>query len=238
MAENKKSSISKASSCHLMNIRQPERVARRMKFTFQRTAATLNILKLDKPVQASLSLLDLSETGAGFFTERLLQKGSGVEVCITEPRLLKVKGIVAWSVPVRSGIHQTRFGFRSGVQFLFDHEMQRAALIEFIQKINTDPIENLRANASTPNMESGPDSSRDPPPPAEAGANPAATDAAAAGTSPTAEAAAPAATEVPVTGEQGAPAGTEAPAAAAEPSVDPTTPPPASEGEGGQSQAA
>lgn len=146
MAENKKSSINNKSTCHLLNIKQPERVANRLKFTFQRTTAVISLLKLDKNVEASISMVDISEAGAGVFTSELLLKGSTVELCLTEPRILKVKCLVAWSVPVQSGIHNKRHPFRSGLQFVFQNEMQRSAVMEFIQKINTDPLENMKTS--------------------------------------------------------------------------------------------
>lgn len=146
MAENKKSSINNKSTCHLLNIKQPERVANRLKFTFQRTSAVISLLKLDKNVEASISMVDISEAGAGVFTSELLLKGSTVELCLTEPRILKVKCLVAWSIPVQSGIHNKRYPFRSGLQFVFQNEMQRSAVMEFIQKINTDPLENMKSS--------------------------------------------------------------------------------------------
>jgi len=152
VAENKKSSISTKSTCHLLNIKQPARVEKRLKLSFRRTHATLNVLKTGKSVEASMGLIDLSETGAGFFTQELLIKGSTVEVCITEPRLLKVKGVVAWSVPVQSGVESSRYKFRSGMQFVFENEVQRAAVIEYIQAVNMDPLENIKANANSAPM--------------------------------------------------------------------------------------
>lgn len=144
MAENKKSSISTKSTCHLLNIKQADRAAKRLKLSFRRTGAVLNVLKTGKSVEASMGLIDLSESGAGFFTNELLLKGSTVEVCITEPRLLKVKGVVAWSVPVQSGVESSRFKFRSGMQFVFENEVQRAAVIEYVQAVNTDPLESVK----------------------------------------------------------------------------------------------
>jgi hypothetical protein len=149
VAENKKSSISTKSTCHLLNIKQPARVEKRLKLSFRRTNALLNVLKTGKAVEASMGLIDLSETGAGFFTHELLIKGSTVEVCITEPRLLKVKGVVAWSVPVKSGVESSRYKFRSGMQFVFENEVQRAAVLEYIQAVNTDPLENIKIGASS-----------------------------------------------------------------------------------------
>jgi hypothetical protein len=146
VADNKKSSISTKSTCHLLNIKQPTRVNKRIKLSFRRTNATVNILKTGKSVVASMGLIDLSESGAGLFTNELLLKGSTVEVCITEPRLLKVKGVVAWSVPVQSGVHNRKYGFRSGMQFVFENEMQRAAVLEYIQSVNMDPLENVKSN--------------------------------------------------------------------------------------------
>ncbi len=245
MAENKKSSISTKSTCHLLNIKQPERVANRLKFTFQRTAAVISLLKMDKNVQASISMVDISEAGAGVFTSELLLKGSTVELCLTEPRILKVKCLVAWSIPVQSGINNKRYPFRSGLQFVFQNEMQRTAVIEFIQKINTDPLENMKANI---HEQSAPVSNAEVPPPAvtAATAEAAPVDASAAPTAPPADGAAPVSAEAvapPVDGVAATPSSPEASAAA--PADAPTdaaatgeTPsPPSGEGDGG-SQAA
>lgn len=145
MADNKKSSISKRSSCYLLNLKQPDKTARRLKLSFQRISATVGLAKSDRTVEASVGFLDVSETGAGVFTPELLNKGSVVELCITEPMILKVRGIVAWSAPISSGIHQGKFKCRSGIQFVFDGETQRESVKDFVKKANSDPIENLKA---------------------------------------------------------------------------------------------
>ncbi len=255
MAENKKSSINNKSTCHLLNIKQPERVANRLKFTFQRTSAVVSLLKMDKNVEASISMVDISDAGAGVFTSELLLKGSTVELCLTEPRILKVKCLVAWSIPVHSGIHNKRYPFRSGLQFVFQNEMQRSAVIEFIQKINTDPLENLKSHAMEP---SPPVSNADAPagapvPAADASAPPPATDGqpppvegAAASAPPTPEtstapqAAPPTATAEAPVAEAPAATATDAPVAPSDaPAAAPAeaTTPPAGDGSGG-SQAA
>jgi hypothetical protein len=246
VAENKKSSINTKSTCHLLNIKQPDRVANRLKFSFQRTSALISVLKLNKNVQASISMVDISEAGAGVFCSELLLKGSTVELCLTEPRILKVKCLVAWSVPVQSGIHNKRYPFRAGLQFVFQNEIQRTALLEFIKKINTDPLENMKSSHV---MES-PISNADPvvaeasvaPPVATEGAPPVAADPNAP---PTESGAAPdstaAAGESPVAANPTPTESTPAePVAAAEPTASvtetPATPP--SEGDGSGSQAA
>jgi hypothetical protein len=185
VSEGKKSSIAGKNTCHLLNVKQPSVVTKRLKLSFQRTRASINVLKSDRTVGASLGLIDLSELGVGVFTETLLLKGSMVELCITEPWILKVKGIVAWSVPVKSGIQNARFACRTGLQFVFENETQKAAVLEFIQKVNMDPLEFTKPAPAQPAVGSEAPSSEAPPP--EAGApEPSA-----------AEASAPAATEQP-----------------------------------------
>lgn len=206
MSDNKKSSISKGSSCYLLNIKAPTQTARRLKLSFQRTAATVNVLKSSRSVEAAVSLLDVSETGAGLFTPELLNKGSLIELLISEPTLLKVRGVVAWSVPVTSGVHQGKFRCRSGIQFVFENELQQQALAEFLRKAAMDPIENIKAstaNAPAPVPAAGLAP--------EAGA-PAATPAPDAAAAPADGAAAPA--EAAATA-QPAPEGAPAPAAEA-----------------------
>jgi hypothetical protein len=148
MADAKKSSIGGKTTCHLVNIKHPDKVAKRMKLSFARTRATVTVLRADRTVNASLSFLDLSENGTGLFTSELLLKGSTVELCITEPHLLRVRAVVAWSIPKHSGLHIQAFGFRSGLQFMCENEVQRTAIAEFIRKVNTDPIEAMRASAN------------------------------------------------------------------------------------------
>ena len=72
MADNKKSSISRRSTCYLLNLKQPDKTAKRLKLSFQRTAASVVILKSERAVEASVGFLDVSETGAGIFTPELL----------------------------------------------------------------------------------------------------------------------------------------------------------------------
>ena len=144
MADAKKSSIQKKSGCYLMNIKQPERTAKRLKLNFQRLKATIVTLSSGAQVDSAVGLVDLSETGAGFFTSQLLSKGVAVEVCITNPMVLKVRALVAWSVPIVSGVAGTRYPCRSGLQFIYDNEEQRAALKDFIEKVGSDPVDHYR----------------------------------------------------------------------------------------------
>jgi hypothetical protein len=203
MAENKKSSIGGKSSCHLLNIKQPDRAAKRIKLSFQRTRATLSVLKLNKTVEASLGLIDMSDSGAGLFTGELLLKGSSVDLCITEPMILRVRAIVAWSVPVHSGIQKARFPFRSGLQFVFENETQRTTVLDFMQRVQLDPLERARStlNAPAPAVEAAP---AEAPPAAEVTAE---STPSAEGTAPDAQAA-PAGTNPPAQPE---PAAAEAP---------------------------
>ncbi|RZA08640.1 MAG: hypothetical protein EOP11_04260 [Proteobacteria bacterium] len=148
MADSKKSSIGGKTTCHLVNIKHPDRVAKRMKLSFARTRASITVLKADRTVEASISFMDLSESGTGLFTSELLLKGSTVELCITEPHLLRVRAVVAWSIPKASGLNVQAYGFRSGLQFVCENEVQRVAIAEFIRKVNTDPIEAMRSSAN------------------------------------------------------------------------------------------
>ncbi|MCO5142123.1 MAG: PilZ domain-containing protein [Oligoflexia bacterium] len=149
MAENKKTSIGGKSTCHLLNIKEPSRTAKRIKLSFLRTDATLTLVKSGSQVDAKVGLIDISLSGAGFFTDGLMPKGSLVEVTITDPYLLKINGVVAWSVPVSSGLIKQKFNFRTGVQFQFDNEVKKTALIEFIQKVQSDPTQNLQPRTAS-----------------------------------------------------------------------------------------
>jgi hypothetical protein len=144
MSDNKKSSISKRSSCYLLNLKQPDKTARRLKLSFQRTSASVKLVKSDRNVDAIVGFLDVSETGAGVYTPELLHKGSLVELLISEPASMRVRGIVAWSIPVISGIHAGKFRCRSGIQFVFESESQAESLREFVVRAAQDPIEQIR----------------------------------------------------------------------------------------------
>ncbi|MGE3263307.1 MAG: PilZ domain-containing protein [Bacteriovoracia bacterium] len=150
MADIKKSSIQKKSGCYLLNIKQPERTFKRLKLSFQRISVTISTLKSERKVEAAVGIVDLSETGAGFFTAELLSKGCGVEVCFTDPMILKVRAIVAWSIPIESGLQEARFPCRSGLQFMYDNEAQRHAVVDFIEKISANPMDNYRRTFSAP----------------------------------------------------------------------------------------
>lgn len=150
MADIKKSSIQKKSGCYLLNIKQPERTFKRLKLSFQRISVTISTLKSERKVDAAVGIVDLSETGAGFFTAELLSKGCGVEVCFTDPMILKVRAIVAWSIPIESGLQEARFPCRSGLQFMYDNEAQRHAVVDFIEKISANPMDNYRRTFSAP----------------------------------------------------------------------------------------
>lgn len=233
MADNKKSSISKRSSCYLLNLKQPDKTARRLKLSFQRTAATVVVLKADRHVEASVGFLDVSETGAGIYTPELLHKGAHVELSITEPAPLRVRGIVAWSIPVTSGIFGGKFRCRSGIQFVLDGEEQTKSVQEFVRKAGLDPVENFRnarqaALAAAAALSPAPDSVATPdapPPVAEAVPSPAAdaapapaADASPAAAEPVqvAPAVAALAPEVPPAPGEAAPAVTETAPVAAE----------------------
>lgn len=148
MADAKKSSIA-ANTIHLLNLKTPERTGKRLKLSFQRTSAKVHVMKSNKSVDVSLSLLDISETGVGFFSDQLLLKGSTIELLLSEPKVLRLIGLVAWSVPVKSGIHKGKFAYRSGMQFQFENEIQRGSLIDFIQKIAIEPAERFKAQLAS-----------------------------------------------------------------------------------------
>jgi hypothetical protein len=150
MADAKKSSIQKKSGCYLLNIKQPDRTAKRIKASFQRMSVSINTLKSERTVSAAVGLIDLSERGAGFFTSELLAKGCVVEVMITEPVVLKIRALVAWSIPIETGLQECRFPCRSGLQFIYDNEQQRQSVCDFLEKIVANPIDNYRRAVSAP----------------------------------------------------------------------------------------
>ncbi len=129
-----------------MNVKRPEKTAKRLKLSFQRATAAVVITKASRTVEATVGLLDVSESGAGVFTTELLHKGSMIELRISEPSPVSARGIVAWSVPMAgSGLQEGKFNCRSGIQFVFTGDAQRASVVEFVTKVGMDPIENLKA---------------------------------------------------------------------------------------------
>lgn len=135
MSDNKKSSIAKTSSCHLLNVKQPDRAFKRLKLSFRRTTASMNILRVNRKVEVSLGLIDVSQEGAGVFVGEMITKGTAVELCVTDPYLLKVKAIVAWCVPIQSRVASGKYSFRAGMQFQVENEMQKTAIKEFMEKV-------------------------------------------------------------------------------------------------------
>jgi PilZ domain len=150
MNDGKKSSIKKGSSCYLLNVKQPDRTAKRLKLGFRAVTGTVFLPKSQRSLEASVGLLDISETGAGIYTGELLRKGAPIEITLTEPFPLKVSGMVIWSIPVTSSVHNARFRCRSGVKFLFPNENSQAAVADFIEKISIDPVEALKNALNAP----------------------------------------------------------------------------------------
>ena len=151
MAENaKKSSIGGKSTAHLVNIKKPKEVRKRLKLVFQRVPAKLTLQKGKEPVKVSLALVDISETGAGFFTSRMLTKGAAVELTILEPKPMTVRGLVIWCTPMQSGMHVLKYPFRAGVQFSFDSEEERTRLKEYIKALSSDDSIHWSAKTEKP----------------------------------------------------------------------------------------
>ena len=134
---NGKKTSQQGNSCHLLNVKNPTRVAERLKLVFHRIDAKLCLSRADKEFDVGLTLLDVSEFGAGVYASQMLSKGAAIELNIFEPRVLKVKGTIAWCVPAPSAMNSlvVRYPYRCGIQFIFESEVQRFAVVEFIQKI-------------------------------------------------------------------------------------------------------
>ncbi|NUM89251.1 MAG: PilZ domain-containing protein [Bdellovibrionales bacterium] len=134
----KRTSTGNKSTAHLLNIKKPTEVKKRLKIAFQRVPAKMHLVRHQETLHISLALVDISDTGAGFFLSRMVSKGALVEFEITDPRPMKVKGLVAWCVPMNSGMHVLKHPFRAGIQFVFDSEEERARVAAFIQQLMTD----------------------------------------------------------------------------------------------------
>lgn len=141
MADSKKSSIQKKSGAYLLNIKHPERTAKRIKIGLQRIHVSIVNVRTEYQVHGAVGFVDISETGAGFFTAELLTKGTMVEVCFTEPSVLKVRALVAWSIPITTRVQSARFPCRAGLQFVYDNEEQKSDMKIFIEQLSADPVE-------------------------------------------------------------------------------------------------
>ena len=140
MSEAKKSSLVKKSTCYLLNIKTPDRTAKRLKMKFQSTAADLTLIKSGKVIGANLALTDISETGVGFFCEGLIPKGALAKFRIWEPTPIELIGVIRWSVPLGSGLIQKRYPFRSGMMFLISEEKQKIALVNYLKRIELETV--------------------------------------------------------------------------------------------------
>lgn len=185
----KRTSNTAKSTAHLLNIKKPGEVKKRLKLAFQRVPAKMNLVRNQETFHIALALVDVSETGAGFFLSRMVNKGSLVEFEITDPRPMKVKGLVAWCVPMNSGMHVLKHPFRAGIQFVFDSEEERTKVASFVHQLMSDqsvhwPTTAGEKPAVAPVTEA---------PPAESTAAPAAEAAPVAEAAPTTETAAEAA---------------------------------------------
>ena len=187
MADNgKKSSIANSSSAHLINIKRPGEVRQRLKLVFQRISARMCLKKNEEELSIALALIDLSVTGAGFFTSRMLSKGTPVELIVADPIPTKVSGSVVWCTPMQSGMHILKFPFRAGVKFSFATDEERQSFSTYIERLSKD--HSLQANeapaaapaeeatpAATPAAESAPAVAEAPAPAPTEGEAPAAT---------------------------------------------------------------
>jgi hypothetical protein len=139
MADNaKKSSIAGRATAHLVNIKKPKEVRKRLKLIFQRVPARMKLQKGSEEVKVSLALVDISDSGAGFFTNRMLTKGAGVELSVLEPKPMTVRGLVVWCTPMQSGMHVLKYPFRAGVQFSFTNAEERLQFVAYIKELFTN----------------------------------------------------------------------------------------------------
>ena len=149
MADNKKTSIGGKTTCHLLNIKKPGALQKRLKRGFNRVEARVSSVKTGKITKGSLSFLDINEEGCSVFVSELLSKGSEIEVIVTDPCLLKAYGVVAWCVPVYSRVDRPNNRFRAGIQFIFHSEIQRRSVVEYCQKAALDPMQELAMSEAT-----------------------------------------------------------------------------------------
>lgn len=138
MADGEKRKSSKqGTTVHLANIKNPKKVAARLKLSFQRSQATIRNLRTGSEQAAPMVLIDISETGVGFFSQKNLPPGSVVELNIISPLPLIAKGVVVWCTVTPSMMDSTvtRHPFRCGLQFMFENEAERAKINEYCQKV-------------------------------------------------------------------------------------------------------
>lgn len=133
---SKKSSIAGKSSAHLVNIKRPGEVRQRLKLIFQRVSARMKLKKNGEDLNVALALMDISLSGAGFFTSRMLSKGLPVELIILDPLPKTVNGCIVWCAPMQSGMHILKFPFRAGVQFIFGSDEERQDFKNYVQQLS------------------------------------------------------------------------------------------------------
>lgn len=138
MSDVKKSSLERPSTAHLLNVKHPDRTARRLKLSFKRAGCVLHITRSNKSVAASMGLIDISVKGVGIFSEVMLTKGGKVTLEASEPVPFKVSALVAWCVPIQSKVSSGRFSFRAGLMFQLESEEQKQSLERFIARVQMD----------------------------------------------------------------------------------------------------
>jgi hypothetical protein len=140
MAEgSKKNSSAFVGKAHLLNIKNPKRAAERLKFSFQRTEASLKNIRTGKDIACPLVLIDMSETGIGAFAMQSLPIGTKVLLTIGNPYPLVVTGMVAWCIPTPSLMDSTqvRHPFRCGVKFVPANAEETKSITEYCNRILT-----------------------------------------------------------------------------------------------------
>lgn len=128
----------KSSGGGIHHPKDQEKVQKKLKASLQRLNATLKLEQSGKEMKATVVSIDLKETGANITVPESLERFQTVRLIIHEPQKVEIRGVVQWSgtAPDNRGIKRANkgaAGYRAGLQFIHEHEQQKAVLAAFIE---------------------------------------------------------------------------------------------------------
>ena len=131
-------------TAHLVNIKNPKEVAKRLKLSFVRTKAKIKIARSQREVDSDIILIDISAAGVGAYITKSIANGSVVEIHITEPKELVAKGIIAWCTPANTLLDSStaRNPFRCGIRFTAQTEEEKNAVESYYSELKKIAKEN------------------------------------------------------------------------------------------------
>lgn len=145
MSEVKKF-VPNKTTCYLKNIKQPRRVMKRIKLSFQRLGGEIqlygkNMEPVGSKLDVALTVIDINEIGVGFFVNQYLSKGSLIELRVVDGlNEFRVKGSVTWCAILPSGMGfygntDKRYNFRTGMRFLYEGDQDIENIAVFCKNL-------------------------------------------------------------------------------------------------------